>query len=413
MKNNIVNKFIENSQNNNKIALIYKNKKISYDNLLKDIFKMINLFKSYNLKPNDKVLLFIIPSYNFYLCMLASIYYGLNIIVIDSFSDKKKVFNLVNMVDVKLCFVDNKSRFLKFILPKLKFINISRYFKNDNKYIEYKNNDNTVLTTFTSGTTGNHKIINRKISDLEKQIKLLNDNINFNESNTILCGLPIYMLLLLVLGKTAIIDNKINKKLDYDTILMPIIKVLKNKKRMNNIKYMFLGGAILYQNEVNKIKDLYPNAYINYVYGASEGVLIAKTSLDDYHDLSFDNNIIGVDVKIVDDEIVISGDAILTASRHYTGDLGCIEGSKLKVLGRKKYSNGEFYNYVFDEVLLNENPGIKKGFSFWYNDNIYFVYEGSLSKKRDNVIYYKFKKLPMDSKHKTKLDYNMVMKVIK
>ena len=52
MKNNIVNKFIENSQNNNKIALIYKNKKISYDNLLKDIFKMINLFKSYNLKPN-------------------------------------------------------------------------------------------------------------------------------------------------------------------------------------------------------------------------------------------------------------------------------------------------------------------------------------------------------------------------
>ena len=85
MKNNIVNKFIENSQNNNKIALIYKNKKISYDNLLKDIFKMINLFKSHNLKPNDKVLLFIIPSYNFYLCMLASIYYGLNIIVPLSF----------------------------------------------------------------------------------------------------------------------------------------------------------------------------------------------------------------------------------------------------------------------------------------------------------------------------------------
>ena len=118
MKNNIVNKFIENSQNNNKIALIYKNKKISYDNLLKDIFKMINLFKSHNLKPNDKVLLFIIPSYNFYLCMLASIYYGLNIIVIDSFSDKKKVSKLVNMVDVMLGFVDNKSRFLKFILPK-------------------------------------------------------------------------------------------------------------------------------------------------------------------------------------------------------------------------------------------------------------------------------------------------------
>lgn len=409
----MVKKFIDNCKDNFNIAFIYKNKKITYNKLYEDIFKMISLFKEYNLKPNDKVLLFIIPSYNFYLVMLASIYYGLNIIVIDSFKDKNKVNKQIDSVNVNMCFVDDKTNVIKGILPKLKFINLSKYYKKDSIFINYVNYENIVLTTFTSGTTSIPKVINRSIIDLEKQVNLLTHNIDFYDSKIVLCGLPIYMLLLLTLGKTCVIDNKLSN-IYYDTVLMPIEKILKNKKINNNVKYMFLGGAILYKKEVEKIKYLYPNAYVNYVYGSSEGLLIARTDLKDYNDLTFNKFIKGIDVSIVDNEIMISGDCLLTPNKtHLTGDLGVINDGCLKILGRKKYSNNEYYNYVFDELILNENPYVKKGFSFWYNDNICFVYEGKLSVKEDNVKYYRFRKLPMDSKHKTKLDYISVMKVIK
>ena len=412
-KSNLVSDFISLCKDNLNVAFIYKNKKIAYQKLYEDIFKMIEVFKNNNLNPGDKVLLFIFPSYNFYLTMLASIYYGLNIVVIDSFKDKKRVKDLIDISNIKYCFIDGKTNLLKAILPRLYFINIFNYKKNNGVVIDYINYGNTVLTTFTSGTTGVPKAINRSINDLEKQVNLLLDNICFDDSSTILCGLPIYMLLILILGKTAIIDNKINYKYSYDTVLMPIEKVLKNKNVNKNVKYMFLGGAILYRKEVERIKYLYPNANVNYVYGSSEGVLIAAVNLNDFNNLTFKNKILGIDVELVDGEIMISGDSILTESKsHLTGDLGFFNDNGLKILGRKKYSNADFYNYVYDEMILNENPFVKKGFSFWYNC-VNFVYEGKLSVKRDNVRYYKFRKLPMDNKHKTKLDYNCVMKVIK
>ena len=197
-KSNLVSDFISLCKDNLNVAFIYKNKKIAYQKLYEDIFKMIEVFKNNNLNPGDKVLLFIFPSYNFYLTMLASIYYGLNIVVIDSFKDKKRVKDLIDISNIKYCFIDGKTNLLKAILPRLYFINIFNYKKNNGVVIDYINYGNTVLTTFTSGTTGVPKAINRSINDLEKQVNLLLDNICFDDSSTILCGLPIYMLLILI-----------------------------------------------------------------------------------------------------------------------------------------------------------------------------------------------------------------------
>ena len=44
-------------------------------------------------------------------------------------------------------------------------------------------------------------------------------------------------------------------------------------------------------------------------------------------------------------------------------------------------------------------------FSFYYKNQIYVVYNGNLKHKKADIKYIFMRKLPMDLKHKTKLNY--------
>ena len=81
-------------------------------------------------------------------------------------------------------------------------------------------------------------------------------------------------------------------------------------------------------------------------------------------------------------------------------------------MGRSRYSAEGFYNYTEDDRLLRENPKVKQGFSFAYGEKRYFCYRGRLSKEYPHITCVKFKKLPMDPKHKTKLDYTRVIRAL-
>ncbi|MDE7384899.1 MAG: hypothetical protein K2M84_03970, partial [Anaeroplasmataceae bacterium] len=199
-----------------------------------------------------------------------------------------------------------------------------------------------------------------------------------------------------------------------DCVLTNIQKILLEKRSYPMIQKVMLGGAILYSWEVSKIKSVFPNAEIAYIYGASEGAIIYKTELDFYQNnlFTFDRKSKEINVMISNPneegigEIVIKGDKVNTVNHmHYTGDLGKLENNKLILYGRKKYSSLEqgYYNYVFDEELRKENQCLS--FSFYYNNQIYVVYNGKIKNKKEGIKYIYMRKLPMDLKHKTKLNY--------
>ena len=82
------------------------------------------------------------------------------------------------------------------------------------------------------------------------------------------------------------------------------------------------------------------------------------------------------------------------------------------IVGRRKYSAPGFYQYVTDERLLLSNPHVRKGFSFVHDGKCYFCYEGKLSVREPGIVYIKKRKLPMDPKHRTKLDYGKMVERI-
>lgn len=403
----------------------HKIHKKSFKELYHDIYKMIGLFQKNNLNPGDKVAIFILPyHYNFYITLFAGMLYQLNLVVFDSY-ERKHLNQLVMLEQVNYCLVDKKTKFLsKIFLPKCKKIDIHSYFQYEEGTAPSLREDSIILTTFTSGTTGTPKPIYRTLGFLKQQIEQIQNEIPMDCFTTIYGGLPIYNLLSLFSLKTTSISKKLKTLsiMDAECVLTSIQKILNEKHSYFKVKYVMLGGAILYSFEAKKIKEIFPNAQITYVYGASEGAIIYKTDLNHYieHPFVFDTPAKETRVEIQQPnafgvgEIVISGEKVNSENHiHYTKDLGKLVDGKLFLVGRKKYSSLEqgYYNYVLDEEIRKESK--KLVFTFYHNQRIYVVSKDRLKETRSDYTYVKMKHLPMDLKHKTKLNYQECIKRIK
>ncbi|MCQ2109497.1 MAG: acyl--CoA ligase [Fibrobacter sp.] len=441
MKNNFLKDFVSRAQGNSKTAFIYKEcfgyRKATFAEFLADVYKMCGYLKS-QLK-GDNVMIFSYPySYYFYVGIFAAVFLGKNIVIVDSFSDKKKTRSMMEQAEVTDVLTDGLTRWLTFLLPvKKPVVNLTKFrsYGAEDCAAAETPRENASIITFTSGTTGMPKLIRRNLDFLESQIQLIRDNADIREDDVTYGLLPMYTLLSVLMNNTCLVsrDIKACSQFGATMLLAPIKKVLQVKTPLQTIQRAFLGGAILYKKETETILSKLPAADITYVYGASEGAVIYKTNLRSYNEnpFTFDTKSKGIDVTILNPdangvgEIQISGETVIGAAAgvtedrgvHNTGDFGKIVDGKLVLLGRKKYSCSDvsFYNYQYDELLRKRNPKMTAGFSFYYEGKIHVAYCGALDDAPLNnlptleVAFHRYAKLPYDLKHKTKLDYGKVI----
>ena len=428
MERSIIDRFIATcKENENKTAFVYHGRRISFKKLLSDMYRTVNLMKSKGLVAGDKALILVVPSYEFYLLMLAGMYYGINLVVMDSYSDIKRIGRVLKSNNIKYVCCNGITRLLKTVIGNdLKFIPIDKYSSFDDAVCTQNTDGHrTVLTTFTSGTTGDPKPIYRSMKDLEEQINILTENISVGKKDVVFSKLPIYALFIVFNGLTCIISQKIKKeeikKYGVTAVLAPIADLLALKTCLPFVKRVSIGGAMLYPREIEKINASFPNAEISYIYGSSECVLMAKADLKSFsRTFALSTDVTGVEISLLNTDkngvgqICSRGNVVLTDSKEQvSNDLGYIDADGLHIVGRKTFSSVDHYNYLMDIEILSNNKKVKKGFSLVYGGRIYFCYEGTVSHKRNDVVYVRFRKLPMDLKHKTKLDYNKALSVIK
>ncbi len=409
MKNNKINEFLRFCKGNEKTAIIDKNRKVSFGEFSEDCFKM-QTFLAEKLPRGEKALVFVYPySYLFYVLIFGGVLAGAELVIIDSFADKNRTKKMTELAGCNYALTGGVTRFLGFKLPRIKKIDVGKFKFCEKSFAE---RGEASVTTFTSGTTGFPKPVKRSADFLLGQADFIRNNINLGEEEIVYCGLPMYSVLSVFSGYTTVISGKINPKVT--AVITSIGKALSFPV-CRNVKRGFLGGAILYGEEAEKISSVFPRAEITYVYGATESALMYKTTLDKYRkDLfSFDGKIEGVSVRIENEnfegvgEISAEGDIVIADKKHFTGDIGKISDGKLYVYGRKKYSMPEigFYNYVADEKIREDNKKMKAAFSFACGGKVYVIYKGKPTVKNPDYIYYKVGKIPYDAKHKTKLDY--------
>ena len=264
--------------------------------------------------------------------------------------------------------------------------------------------------------------------------------------------------------------NNVNRIMAAPGILEPIIKYCeKNKIKKYQIKKIFTGGGAIFIDFLERIKKIFPNAKIVTLYGSTEAEPIAKLYVNNMTKEQIEKtkngygilagNIVGVDIcKIINTnkkeigsitkeefenitteevgEIVVSGKNVLEGyidgigdkenkftvegiRFHRTGDMGYIDKNGLLWLrGRKKEP------YFNIEASLHAKFYLGKTAVFKENEKIILVIE----KKRKNISEEKLKKeinfkkideikyvkkIPVDKRHNTKVDYKELRKVLK
>lgn len=261
--------------------------------------------------------------------------------------------------------------------------------------------------------------------------------------------------------------NHINRIMAAPGLLTVIINYcIQNNIKLELVKKIYTGGGAVFIDFINKLKNVFPNAQIVTLYGSTEAEPIAEINVNEFEEADIqkikngygilagkvtgveDCKLIQTGIDIIGDiskddfeelvqeigEIVVTGKNVLKGyvggigdkenkfsvdgvKYHRTGDLGFFDNKgRLWLKGRIKepYFDIESALHlefdigktaVFDNdgkiILVLENKGIKeekirKAVSF---------------RKIDQIIY--VKKIPVDKRHNTKVDYKALRKMLK
>ena len=445
---NLIDKFLHTTKTNkSKIAIKQKNTIKTYQDIHDDVFKVVNYLSKQNIKKHAKVLLLVNMSYEMYVCLIGAVIYGLEVEVIDNFKDKQRVNNQILDTNVEYVFTNNVTSIIKNIfkpLRKIKSFNICKILKTTNtKEALYDVSENTpCLITFTSGSTGRPKPVERSLNDLSKQLELTLSALNINTNETVLATLPIYTLACLlegmsiyVLGKKENITEVLQKEKP-TMMFASISKYLEINKPILTLKHAFFGGSILYYNEAVKIKNALPNANISYIFGATEASIISVTMLDEYikkleqNSLCMGSILPNNQVDIIDDEIVVVKGVITNnylketkKTNHFTKDLGYIKDNQIYITGRR-ITDEIKSDYVLEMIVKKEFTDIFNIAILKINEEYHVYLEEKDMDKRINIIlilenYIKngiihiVKKLPLDYRHNSKVDYKKLLTLVK
>ena len=455
-------------------------------------------------KKGNKIVVFVPIGIEFYLILTAIFKMGLQAVFIDPYAGIEHINKCCEMISPDGIIGSGKTLlkgfFLKGIRKIGKKINYIKMMEHSEKLSLYEKNKNQkkiqnekidgntpALISFTSGSTGFPKIIMRTHEFLLGQHNVLEKNLKFEKETAVYSSFPIFLLSHMATGTTTFIpDLNWRKPVESDfgnivkqitenniqNIILPpaifenIVKFCKDEKIMlENVQKVYTGGAPVFYSLMKKIKDVFTNAKIIALYGASEAEPISVLNFEDITEEDIENMKNGngllagkivneIELKIeelektpeknkiseIKGEILVRGENVVDGylnieknsdkNWHKTGDMGYInQKGQLILLGRVKgrIQLGEKIYYPFTvETAFSFCKNVKKSVLTSKNNKLYLIVErnpefkGNLSedseikelKEKFGIFKIIETKIPMDKRHNSKTDYKKLEEIV-
>ena len=452
----------------------------------------------------NKIVVFVPIGIEFYLILTAIFKMGLQAVFIDPYAGIEHINKCCEMISPDGIIGSGKTLlkgfFLKGIRKIGKKINYIKMMEHSEKLSIYEKNKNQkkiqnekidgntpALISFTSGSTGFPKIIMRTHEFLLGQHNVLEKNLKFEKETAVYSSFPIFLLSHMATGTTTFIpDLNWRKPVESDfgnivkqitenniqNIILPpaifenIVKFCKDEKIMlENVQKVYTGGAPVFYSLMKKIKDVFTNAKIIALYGASEAEPISVLNFEDITEEDIENMKNGngllagkivneIELKIeelektpeknkiseIKGEILVRGENVVDGylnieknsdkNWHKTGDMGYInQKGQLILLGRVKgrIQLGEKIYYPFTvETAFSFCKNVKKSVLTSKNNKLYLIVErnpefkGNLSedseikelKEKFGIFKIIETKIPMDKRHNSKTDYKKLEEIV-
>ena len=452
----------------------------------------------------NKIVVFVPIGIEFYLILTAIFKMGLQAVFIDPYAGIEHINKCCEMISPDGIIGSGKTLlkgfFLKGIRKIGKKINYIKMMEHSEKLSIYEKNKNQkkiqnekidgntpALISFTSGSTGFPKIIMRTHEFLLGQHNVLEKNLKFEKETAVYSSFPIFLLSHMATGTTTFIpDLNWRKPVESDfrniikqitenniqNIILPpaifenIVKFCKDKKIMlENVQKVYTGGAPVFYSLMKNIKEVFANAKIIALYGASEAEPISVLNFEDITEEDIENMKNGdgllagkivneIELKIeelekmpkknkiseIKGEILVRGENVVDGylnieknsdeNWHRTGDMGYInKKGQLILLGRVKgriqIEENIYYPFTV-ETAFSFCKNLKKSVLTSKNNKLYLFaernpeFKGNLSedseikelKEKFGIFKIIETHIPMDKRHNSKTDYKRLEEIV-
>ncbi len=470
---NLLDPFVEQSQKNpDTPALITKNCKINFAELEQKSNDLAAHFQKQGLLRGDAVLVFQDVGISLYITLLALFRMGAVAMFPDPSAGLGNLKDACDSAHVKAFAGNWKGQLLKFLIPALRQIPLALSLrpkeKTNQPIYESLPEDHPALMTFTSGSTGAPKGIVRSHHFLLRQHDMVSSMLQPAQGEIDLISLPVFVLSNLASGVTSVLpDGNLRKPGEINPapvlqqirqhkinrILAPPAlceRLVESAETFPQIKKIFTGGGPVFPDLLQRLKTFAPQAEIVDVYGSTEAEPIAHIALSDINEDDFQAMQSGagllagypvedIQLQIIVDEIVVTGDHVvkgyLNPSHdqttkieqdgeiwHRTGDAGRLDDQgRLWLLGRMEARQGDLYPFCI-ETAARTMTGIKRAAFIHYKGRNILALEvnASYSQETENLLQQKFqdisvvclKRIPLDKRHNSKIDYGALKKTL-
>lgn len=457
------------------IAIVDKNKKtITFSDLAKQSALMANALQQRNINRGDKVLVAVWPGIDLYITLAALWRLGVTAVFPEAAMGLKGLCYAAKTIAPKAMIAATSIRAIRPFMKDLRLIKdiYPPSLRGDEEFL----NDDALetdgaLISFTSGTTGAPKAMERSHALLLAQHNALAEILGSNRTETDLVAFPAVALSCLGHGHTIVLPNwnlrrhdkaNIETLLDYATqnkvtrlIAPPIIveNLVKQKNRLpssSSLRTIITGGGPLYPDIMQKFEREFPNIQLVVLYGSTEAEPISHLDTNDITKEEWVRAFQGGGLPVgkpspyanvrlgENNEIMVAGkhvnESYLDKSRngetkcqidgkiyHRTGDIGYFDANnQLWLLGRL----GTQYNNLFPfalEIEARLQPGIKAAAAMMIDDKMVLAISGKMPSamsdfsknmiKRGVQLRY-VKHIPKDRRHRSKVDYKSLRKIL-
>lgn len=287
----------------NRIAIIEKNKEISFSKLEKEVEITVSYFQSKGIKKGDRVLIFVPMSIDLYRIVMALFSIGAIAVFLDEWVSRRRMEICCQLANCKAFIGIFNAHIYAYLSPELRKIPIKlgtgyRLLSTEASTKEGVFSEDTALITFTTGSTGIPKAAKRTHGFLNEQFKALLEKMNPVPDDVDMPVLPVPLLINLGIGCTSVIAefksrkpesmnakkivDQINKYNVSRIVASPFfIKqlshfLLKEKISTPSIKNIFTGGAPVFPVECALYNQAFPDANIEVLYGSTEAEPISS-----------------------------------------------------------------------------------------------------------------------------------------
>ena len=477
-------------------------KKVTFTQIDEKSNYVCDYLRKKNFKKGDKIVVFIPIGVEFYLILTAIFKMGIQAVFIDPYAGIEHINKCCEMILPDGIIGSRKTLlkgfFLKGIRKIGKKINYIKVMEYSEKFLinEKIEEDTPALISFTSGSTGFPKIIMRTHKFLLGQHNVLEKNIKFEKETSVYSSFPIFLFSHIATGTTTfipdlnwqkpaesnfknivqqIMENNIQNVILPPAIFQNIVKFCKDEKiTLENVQKVYTGGAPVFYSLMKKIKEVFTNAKIIALYGASEAEPISVLNFEDITEEDIENMKNGegllagkivneIELKIeelekmpeknkilkdnnVEDfstlkgEILVKGENVVNGylnveknsdeNWHRTGDMGYINRKgQLILLGRVKgliqIEENIYYPFTI-ETAFSFCKNLKKPVLTSKDDKLYLFaernpeFKGDLSedneikelKEKFGIFKIIETEIPMDKRHNSKTDYKRLEEIV-